>query len=154
MRLRDHMMPELVLVDVPGLDREAVLDAMAQALCRAIPNLECKTVWDGLMEREKKIATGLERGVAVPHTTLTGLEKSLLLVARLKQAVDFEALDGRPVDLVFMLLSPPECIASHIRLLARVARLCSAGGLLDAMREAKDAQDLLRVVEEEDGRHV
>ena len=154
MRLRDHMMPELVLVDVPGSDREAVLDAMAQALCQAIPNLDCKTVWDGLMEREKKIATGLERGVAVPHTTLVGLEKTLLLVARLEQAVDFEALDGKPVDLVFMLLSPPECIATHIRLLARVARLCSAGGMLDVMREAKDAQDLLRVVEEEDGRHV
>ncbi|MBN2496659.1 MAG: PTS sugar transporter subunit IIA [Deltaproteobacteria bacterium] len=153
MRLRDYMRPELVLQGVDGEDRRAVLCAMAAESARVL-GLDGDAVCDRLLEREKCAATGLEGGVAVPHATIEGIEGTALIVARLARPVDFGALDGKPVDIVFMLLSAPERIMIHIRLLARIARLCSGKVLLDAIRGAEDAASLWRAVEQEDARHV
>ena len=76
-----------------------------------------------LMQREKLGSTGVGNGVAIPHGKLPKLDKLFGLFARLDRPVDFEALDGQPVDLIFLLLAPEGAGADHLKALARVARL-------------------------------
>ena len=75
-----------------------------------------------LSEREKLGSTGLGGGVAIPHGRLAGLTRIYAMVARLPEPINYKAIDGAPVDLVFLLLSPPEAGAEHLKALARVAR--------------------------------
>jgi mannitol/fructose-specific phosphotransferase system IIA component (Ntr-type) len=153
MRLSDYTQPELIVSACQGSTREQVLDELAGVLCRVHPMLEREQVLTSLLNREKTGKTGMEKGVAVPHITIPGLEKPQLLIARLAERVDFATLDHSPVRIVFMLVSPPGEIATHIRLLARIARLCSDNTFLDAILAA-NAHDLYLVVTQEDARYV
>lgn len=84
--------------------------------------LDPHEVFEGLMERERLGSTGVGRGVAIPHTRVKGLGHMTGLFARLDEPIDFEALDGDPVDVVFMLLAPIDSGTEHLQTLARVAR--------------------------------
>lgn len=98
-------------------------------------------ILDALSERERLGATGIGKGVALPHIRLIGLEKMLGFFIQLKRPVDFGAIDGKPVDLVFMLLSPCQtsrdnAAAQHVQALASITRLLREPGVCDSLRTA------------------
>jgi len=154
MRLSPFLRPELVVTDLPAATNVEVIEALADLAVAVLPGLDRSALLGALLERERQVCTGLQSGVAVPHARLDGLPETTLAVARLARPVDFGTLDGSPVRIVFMLLSPPDGIAAHIRLLARLARLCSNDAFLDAILEAADARALFEVIRLEDDRHV
>ena len=95
------------------------------------------------MQREKLGSTGVGNGIAIPHGKLPKLDKLFGLFARLDRPVDFEALDGQPVDLVFLLLAPEGAGADHLKALARVARLLRDPEVARKLREfARRRSDL------------
>ena len=154
MRLMPYIHSDLVIAGLPGSDHQAVLSGLAAHYCRVFSEMDAPTLLNKLLEREKVSATGLEGGVAVPHTTLEGTEKTICCVASLAQPVDFGALDHEPVEIVFLLISPPNTMATHIRLLARIARLCSQPDFIDALKAAPDNVTLYKVLSQEDDSHV
>lgn len=154
MRLSPFLHPELVVADLPVATNVEAIEALVDMVVETTPELDRAVLLGALLDREQQVSTGLESGVAVPHATVDGVGETLLVVARLARPVDFGTLDGSPVRTVFMMLSPPDAIAIHIRLLARLARLCSSGAFLDAILAAPDASALLQVVQQEDDRHV
>lgn len=154
MRLSLYLQPELVVADLSASTNIEVVEGLVERVLQVLPQLDRAALLGALLDREQQVSTGLESGVAVPHATLEGLAKTTLAVARLARPVDFGTLDGSPVRIVFMMLSPPDAIATHIRLLARLARLCSSDAFLTAILEAPDAQALLEVILQEDARHV
>src|SRR3954451_14522307 len=79
-----------------------------------------RTIFEILVQREKRGSTGVGNGIAIPHAKLAKLDKLFGLFARLERPIEFEALDGQPVDLVFLLLAPEGAGADHLRALARV----------------------------------
>jgi PTS system nitrogen regulatory IIA component len=83
-----------------------------------------------------------------------GLDRTHLVVGRAREGLDFAALDSEPVDLVFLLLSPPEAQVQHLRLLARMARIFVRESLLERLRTAAGPEELLAMLLEEDARHV
>ena len=105
-----------------------------------------RTIFETLLQREKLGSTGVGNGIAIPHGKLPKLNKLFGLFARLDRPVDFEALDGQPVDLVFLLLAPEDAGADHLKALARVARLLRDPDIARKLREFRDAEALYAVM--------
>ena len=103
-------------------------------------------IFEILLQREKLGSTGVGNGIAIPHGKLPKLDRLFGLFARLDRPIDFEALDGQPVDLVFLLLAPEGAGADHLRALARVARLLREPDIARKLRESRDAEALYAVL--------
>jgi PTS system nitrogen regulatory IIA component len=105
-----------------------------------------KAILEILLQREKLGSTGVGNGVAIPHGKLSKLGNVFGLFARLERPIDFEALDGQPVDLIFLLLAPEGAGADHLKALARVARLLRDPDIASKLRESRDAEALYAVL--------
>jgi PTS system nitrogen regulatory IIA component len=99
-----------------------------------------------LLQREKLGTTAVGYGVAIPHGKLPKLEKMFGLFARLERGIDFEAMDGQQVDLMFLLLAPEGAGADHLKALARVARLLRDQDVANKLRASRDAESLYAVL--------
>jgi PTS system nitrogen regulatory IIA component len=154
MRLSDFLDPALVVCDLQVKDSRDLLSQISERVCKLHSGLDKKVLLGKLQEREEKSSSGLECGVAVPHAMVPGVEKAICVAVRLAGTVDLQTVDGSQVCIVFALISPPDGVATHIRLLARIARLCSDPAFIDKMLEAKDAATLHQVILAEDNRHV
>jgi PTS system nitrogen regulatory IIA component len=154
MRLSDFLDPALVVCDLQVKDSRDLLSQISERVCKLHPGLDKKVLLAKLKEREEKSSSGLECGVAVPHAMVPGVEKAICVAIRLAGNIDVQTVDGSMVCIVFALISPSDAVATHIRLLARIARLCSDPAFIDKMLEAKDAAALHQVILTEDNRHV
>ena len=103
-------------------------------------------VFDSLFARERLGSTGLGQGVAIPHGRIKGLKDAQGALVRLAQAVPFDAPDGQPVKLVFVLLVPEHATEKHLQLLSELAQMFSDRALRDAMSTAADAAALHQLV--------
>jgi PTS system nitrogen regulatory IIA component len=103
-------------------------------------------VFDSLFARERLGSTGLGQGVAIPHGKIEGLNRIYGLFVRLAEPIDYKALDRQPVDLVFLLLSPPEAGAEHLKALAAISRVTRHAPTLEKMRGARSRDALAAVL--------
>ncbi len=99
-----------------------------------------------LVEREQLGSTGFGQGVAIPHGKIEGLSRIYGLFARLSEPLDYKAIDGRPVDLVFLLLSPVDAGAEHLKALAAISRVTRNAATLEKMRGARSSDALAAVL--------
>lgn len=116
-----RLAPDCILNDFRATSKKQALEALGDRLAIA-QGLDPKAVFDGLMTRERLGSTGVGQGIAIPHARCAGLDHMAGLFARLHTPIDFESVDGQPVDLIFMLLAPEHAGASHLQALARIAR--------------------------------
>ena len=120
-------------------------------LLRAADKIEqVDPVVAALLDREKLSSTGIGNGIAIPHRLLAGMRQTVMAVGRSKQGIAFDAIDNRPVTLVFLLLGPEGHSAEHLKLLSRLARLLHEEHFVNRMREATDGQELLRIIREQE----
>ena len=154
LRLADYLQEDRVLWELPSLDKPSFLKALAAEAAARIPAVDEKELLARLLEREEERSTGVGGGLALPHARVSGLERTVLLVGRVRDGLDFGAPDGRPVDLLFVLLSPADARSEHLRLLARVARIFAPEGILEKLRAAPGPKQLFQLLLEEDARHV
>lgn len=117
----DLLTPEAVLSGTPASSKKKLFALLGDAAARAW-RLDAATVTERLGQRERLGSTGFGGGVAIPHGKIAGLSGVVGLFARLDKPMDFAAVDDLPVDLVFVLLSPPEAGAEHLKALAKVSR--------------------------------
>ena len=145
MTITDLVAPEAI---VPALKvsskKQALQDLAARAA--ALTGQNERAIFEVLLQREKLGTTAVGYGVAIPHGKLPKLTRMFGLFARLDRPIDFEALDGQPVDLVFLLLAPEGAGADHLKALARVARLLRDQDTANKLRAARDAQALYAVL--------
>ncbi|MEL7130069.1 MAG: PTS sugar transporter subunit IIA [Pseudomonadota bacterium] len=135
--------PEAIFDPLSADCRQQTLLALSSAL-GARTGLDERSIFEAVMERERLGSTGVGDGVAIPHVRLPGLLKSVGAFARLETPCDFEAVDDRPCDLVFMLLAPETEGGDHLRALALVARTLRDPDLRMALRKGKPgARELL-----------
>lgn len=117
----DMLRDDAVLTGVVAATKKAALQQLAAVAAAAIDG-DAKVIADRLSAREKLGSTGFGNGVAIPHAKIDGLAQVTAVFARLAQPVDFQAVDDLPVDLVFLLLSPTDAGAVHLKALARISR--------------------------------
>ena len=110
---------------------------MLGAMAGARLGFEAEAIVETIAERERLGSTGFGNGVAIPHGKVAGLKGIYALVVRLAEPIDYKAIDGQPVDLVFLLLSPPEAGAEHLKALAAVSRVVRHGPTLEKLRGAR-----------------
>src|SRR5213078_4641334 len=137
MPLHDLVAPNAVIPALKCTSKKQVIQELAAKAAKLVGQNE-RTIFETLMQREKLGSTGVGNGIAIPHGKLPKLEKLVGLFARLERAIDFEALDGQPVDLIFLLLAPETAGADHLKALARVARLLREGDVVAKLRQSRD----------------
>ena len=114
----------------------------------ALYKLDERRLFDRLLERERLGSTGIGGGIAIPHGRMGGIDKPVGLFARLGHPVDFDSIDERPVDTVFLLLAPEGAGADHLKALARVSRLLRDRGLVEKLRATENADALYALLVE------
>ncbi len=145
MPLVDLVAPSAIIPALKANGKKQVLQEVA-AKAAELTGQNDRTILEILLQREKLGSTGVGNGVAIPHGKLPKLSKVFGLFARLDRPVDFDALDGQPVDLVFLLLAPEGAGADHLKALARVARLLRDAEIAGKLRESRDAEAIHAVL--------
>lgn len=139
MPILEFLDPDSVVPALRARAKKQVLQELSAQAVRRLPGLDEREVFETLLQRERLGSTGIGDGVAIPHGKLPGLDRLFGLFARFDRPVDFEALDGQPVDIAFLLLAPEGAGADHLKALAQVARILREPGMLAHIRAARDA---------------
>lgn len=137
--------PDSVVAGIKGASKKQVLQDLSGQLAR-ISGLPERAIFETLLQRERLGTTGIGQGMAIPHGRIAGLNRLVGLFARLQKPVDFEALDGEHVDLVFVLLAPEDAGADHLQALARIARLFRDAKLVQKLRQTEDPAALYAIL--------
>ena len=145
-RLEHILTPGRSQVNVPGGSKKRVLEQIANLVARDLPGLDAPDIFEGLVAREKLGSTGFGNGIAIPHCRLAGCSVPVCALLRLDAPVDFDALDGAPVDLVFVLLVPQAATEEHLELLRQIASMLDRSDVRDRLRHAGDGEALYRIV--------
>ena len=145
MPLNDLVAPNAILPALKVNGKKQALQELA-AKAAELSGQNERTIFETLLQREKLGSTGVGNGIAIPHGKLPKLTKLFGVFARLERPIDFEALDGQTVDLVFLLLAPEGAGADHLKALARVARLLRDPEIARKLRESRDADALFAVL--------
>ncbi len=133
--------PDAVLACVKASGKKALLAELASRAAAQF-KLDERRLFDRLLERERLGSTGIGGGIAIPHGRMAGISAPLGLFARLGQPIDFDSIDERPVDIVFLLIAPEGAGADHLKALARVSRVLRDRALVEKLR-ATDSADAL-----------
>jgi PTS system nitrogen regulatory IIA component len=145
MPIADFLTRDGVIPSLKAATKKQLIEAIAE---RAGPlaGLPPRVVFDSLLQRERLGSTGIGNGIAIPHGKFEGLNKLTGLFARLEKPIDFEALDGQPVDLVFVLLAPEGAGADHLKGLSRVARVLRNPGVVSKVRTLREADVIFDIL--------
>jgi PTS system nitrogen regulatory IIA component len=150
MNISDLLAPEAVLASLKTQTKKQLLLELA-ARAHARTNLPEKQIFETLNERERLGTTGVGAGIAIPHGRMAGATGITGVFARLESAIDYEAVDGQPVDMVFMLLAPENAGADHLKALARVSRLLRNQQTCEKLRAAQSAEALYAILIDQTG---
>jgi len=145
MHLTEFLDFEAIKPAMPAGTKRALLQQLA-ALAATRINVPASSILATLAEREKLGSTGFGQGVAIPHGKVEGLPRIYCLFARLSDPVRYKAVDGQNVDLVFLLLSPPDAGAEHLKALAALSRVIRHGPTLEKLRGARSRDALAAVL--------
>ncbi len=135
MTLQSLTRQELIFPDLPGTDRDSLLQALAARVAEAGLATKTELLCAKLREREELGTTGIGKAVAVPHCRLRELDEVILCVGLHRTGVDFDAADGEAVRLVFLVLAPEKKPAAHLQSLAAISRWVQDDGHVEALLE-------------------
>src|SRR3954452_22836543 len=145
MQLGDFIDFDAINTRLSGGNKRSLLQQLAHLAGQRL-GIESPAILSSLNEREHLGSTGFGQGVAIPHGKIEGLGQIYGLFARLSEPIEYKAIDGRPVDLVFLLLSPVDAGAEHLKALAAVSRVTRNTATLEKMRGARSRDALAAVL--------
>jgi PTS system nitrogen regulatory IIA component len=153
MKVTEFLSPNAVVAELRGTSKAEVLRELSEQLAQAYGGaLRMDRVQEVLSEREKLASTGIGDGVAIPHGKMPGLGRLYAAFGVSRAGVDFSSIDKRPTHLFFALVAPENSAGVHLKALARVSRLFRSAGLRDAILASRGADDIYRLIAEEDAR--
>jgi len=141
MEIADLLKPDHVVARLKATSKKQAFQDLARHAA-AITGQTERVIFDVLMERERLGTTGVGNGIAIPHGKLGSLDRLYGLLARLENPIDFDSIDNRPVDLIFLLLAPESAGADHLKALARISRLLRDKTACEKLRGTEDAEAL------------
>jgi PTS system nitrogen regulatory IIA component len=153
MKITDILSPDMVIADLKGTTKPEVLNELAKALTSKYKEISLPELTAVLAERERLGSTAIGDGIAIPHGKLRGVTKIIGAFGRHVDGVDFDSLDGGPSQLFFVLVAPEDSASLHLKALARVSRLLKEGSFRERLLAAKDADELYRLIKEEDSKY-
>jgi len=156
MKFADFISQEAIRAELEATDKEGVIREIVQALLDAgrVESDEFEGVIKAILKREELGSTGIGRGVAVPHTKHPSVSKLVGTVAVSQEGIDFQSLDGEPVQLFFLLVSPPDRPGDHLRALENISRQLRDESFCRLLKAAKEPVDIQHLLAEADGHGV
>jgi len=145
MTLNDLIAQDAVIAALRVNGKKQALQELSERAAK-ISGLGAREIFDSLLQRERLGSTGVGDGIAIPHGKLAKCKRIFGVFARLERAIDFEALDGLPVDLIFLLIAPESAGADHLKALAMIARVLRNPALAAQLRATRDASGLYAVL--------
>ncbi|MHB0774379.1 PTS IIA-like nitrogen regulatory protein PtsN [Halomonas sp. WWR20] len=146
MTLENILPPERTLFDVTGGSKKRVLEFFSTFIAQNTPSLDSQEVFSRLIGRERLGSTGIGNGVAIPHARNPHCKNPIAGFLRLQQPIDFDAIDGEPVDLLFVLLVPEQADDTHLSLLAQVAGIMNDASTRTRLRKAQSQRELYDIL--------
>lgn len=138
--------PQSIFLDTEISSKKKLLEMIAN-IAAARTDLPESSIYNNLLNRERLGSTGLGQGFAVPHARCNNLDKTLACFFRLKDAVNFEAPDNQPVDLVFTIIVPEEATEEHLLILSSLARIFSREDICAAIRNADSEDEIAKIIQ-------
>jgi PTS system nitrogen regulatory IIA component len=149
MRLSSLTRPDLIFVDLPGADGPTVLRAFAERVVEQGVVPDADDLYRRLLEREKLCTTALGHGVAVPHCKIDGLDRVVIAVGLFPKGIDFEATDGEPVRLLFLVISPNAAPAEHLQSLSAISKWVKADHQVERILEVREPQAIFELLDKQ-----
>ena len=148
MALIDQIREDVVKVPLEGRNKPDILRELVQVLADAGDITDTESAYRALLEREGRGSTGLEKGIAVPHAKTTAVDKLTIAIGIAPDGVDFDAQDGNPSKLFFLLLAAPDQSGPHIEALSEIARLTRSDAFCRSLANANDAAEVVSLIQE------
>lgn len=151
-KIADLLTEELIISNISSRDKHGVLREFAELLYRAGKIADVAVAEDVLAKREALGSTGIGDGIAIPHGKLSGLKGIILAFGVSRDGVEFDALDGKPSHIFFLLIAPEDAPSEHLKALARISRLLKSSMFREDLMALMSPGELLHriVLEEED----
>lgn len=152
MKISELINDRLIISKLQGKSKKQVLEELTKHLALNKNHVDSDMLLRVLIEREKLGSTGIGNGIAIPHGKLNGLDNIVLMFGKSIEGIDFDSIDGKPVNLIFLLVAPSNSAGVHLKALARLSRLLKDKIFRQKLLDAPDAQSLYSVIINEDER--
>ena len=152
MKISEILTKENIIKDLKSFDKESVLEELSNFLKDRgeIPNKE--NLLFALIEREKLGSTGIGENVAIPHAKIRDIDKIITVFARSQIGVEFESLDQKPVNFIYLILAPENSTGQHLKALARISRLFKNPSLRESVLRANETDQIYSILVDEDSK--
>jgi PTS system fructose-specific IIC component/PTS system nitrogen regulatory IIA component len=146
MFLYELFAPEFIKVDLEAVDKDEAFEEMVDYFCQAEKSNAREEILDSLREREAKMSTGIHKGIAIPHGKTNAVDSVYGILGISRKGIDYDALDGQPVYLLFMVLAPQKDSEKHLRVLKRLAELLENPQFFIDLQSQRDAQSAYKII--------
>ena len=143
MSIVDYLEASQVLIGFPGSSKKQVIEELAERV-GALTGLRQRCLLDAVMRRERLGSTGIGDGIAIPHAVHEGLTRTIAFLAVLETPVDFDSIDGQPVDIICLVVGPPNNDTSHLKCIASVTRTLQQASTCEEIRSIKSPKAVLQ----------
>lgn len=152
MKITDFLKEECILIGVKSRDKRGAISELLDLLKEKKYIKDTKEILESIMEREKLGSTGIGQGIAVPHTKTDQIDDLIGAVGISENGVAFDALDGEPVYIIFLILAPTKSIGLHLKALAKIARLLKDKTFRNSLRKATSVSEAFTIIKEDEER--
>jgi len=145
MQLEDILTPECCHCRLTGVSKKRILTMISELLAKECPSMESTEIFNALMAREQLGSTGLGNGIAIPHCRVSTCRDIVGMLVTLDEPIDFDSIDGKPVDILFVLIVPEKKTDEHVRTLAGLAEMFSDEDFCFTLRQTGNSEDLYNI---------
>lgn len=150
MKLGDVLNENLIKIPLQKSDKKEIITEMIDVLTTSGKIVDRNKVLQAVLEREQMMSTGIGNSVAIPHGKSQGVQELVVGLGITPQDVNFDALDGKPVRIVFMLVGPEKSSSVHIKMLSRISRLLNQSSFRKKLIDSKSGSDVIRIIQDEE----
>lgn len=150
MKIMDFLNPKAISANLVATDKEGIIGELVDLLLKAKEIKNRDEMVKALLEREALGSTGISQGIAIPHAKSDSVRELVAAFGLSRKGVSFDALDGEPVYIFFLLVAPLDSAGPHLKALARISRLLKDKFFRQALRNTGDEKEILRIIKEED----
>lgn len=152
MKIMDFLNKKAISVNIKAMDKEGIIRELVGLLSNATEIKNKEELIKSVLSREALGSTGIGQGVGIPHAKSQNVKELVAAFGLSKNGVDFDSLDGEPVHIFFLLLAPEESAGPHLKALARISRMLKDKYFRELLKKAKDENEVLRIIQEEDSK--
>lgn len=153
MKLTEILTASRIDLDLDARNKDEIIDRLVELVVKTVNGTSQDAILKAVRAREQLMSTGVGNSVAIPHGKTNAVNALVAAFGRCKIPVDYEALDGKPVTLVFLLVGPEDAAGPHIKALSRISRLLSYGEFRTRLTGAETAEEVISAIAAEEKQH-